>query len=176
MLTAGWFTRAYAAPALSGPFTYVTPALQLLSFAKPVEFEKPYTRFACKPAIIGDTYFTALLVRNVLLMSSLSNGCVEYCARKLLICSEPRMSCVELYWRPSVTAPQFAPLSPTHADRPNIRPPCPSAPFATLKPFSRRKFAFRPPPRSSVPIKPQRGPDSLPPVNCHSAWPFALFV
>src|SRR5580704_11165562 len=53
-------------------------------------------------------------------------------------------------------------VRPTNAWRPNRELPWPSAPVPALKPFSSTNTAFRPPPRSSEPRRPQRLPFTLP--------------
>ncbi|MNL40257.1 hypothetical protein D3C87_1625950 [compost metagenome] len=60
-----------------------------------------------------------------------------------------------VYWRPKLTCPQLL-ERPTHACRPNRRPPWLEVPLSGAKPDSSTKLAFMPLPRSSVPRRPQR--------------------
>eukprot|EP01022_Parablepharisma_sp_SALTPOND_P035049 TRINITY_DN939_c0_g4_i4.p1 TRINITY_DN939_c0_g4~~TRINITY_DN939_c0_g4_i4.p1 ORF type:complete len:1248 (+),score=348.87 TRINITY_DN939_c0_g4_i4:2480-6223(+) len=87
------------------------------------------------------------------------------------------MSWITAYWRPSVTLPK-PPCRPTSDSRPNRRVPlvgcCCSAPVSVPKPVSSENSAASPPPRSSVPLKPMRLPDSGPPASCTLLPPAAF--
>src|SRR5450830_1315435 len=130
----------------------------------PATSPAPYTTSPLKPLTTGEMYLTVLSMRLALL---------PVVAIRFLVSPavpEPKGSIAAtarycgVYWRPSSKVPLLL-CKPTYAWRPNSRPPCPVVPVSPWKPFSSRKMADVPPPKSSLPLKPRREPDSTPLVS-----------
>src|SRR5471032_2689362 len=130
----------------------------------PATSPAPYTTSPLKPLTTGEIYLTVLSMRLALL---------PVVAIRFLVSPavpEPKGSIAAtarycgVYWRPSSKVPLLL-CKPTYAWRPNSKPPCQVEPVSPWKPFSSRKMADVPPPRSSLPLKPRREPDSTPLVS-----------